>query len=52
MEGLARVRESLERLERRHIDGRISDSYNSAFHRWIRTIFGYVVLIHVVYIFT
>jgi hypothetical protein len=45
-------REFRERLERRHIDARNSDSYNSTFHRWIRTIFGYVFLLHVLYIFT
>jgi hypothetical protein len=45
-------REFRERLERRYIDGKSTDSYNSTFHRWISTIFGYVVLIHVVYIVT
>jgi hypothetical protein len=45
-------REFRERLERRYIDGKSTDSYNSTFYRWISTIFGYVVLIHVVYIFT
>jgi hypothetical protein len=44
-------REFRERLERGHIDGRTSDSYNSTFHCWIQMIFGYVVLLHVVYIF-
>jgi hypothetical protein len=44
-------RELRERLERRHIDGRKSDNYNSTFHRWIRTIFRYVVILHVVYSF-
>jgi hypothetical protein len=45
-------REFRERLERRRIDGKKSDSYNSTFHRWIRTIFGYIVLLLVVYIIT
>jgi hypothetical protein len=45
-------REFRERLERRYIDGKSTDSYNSTFYRWISTIFGYVVLIHVVYIVT
>jgi hypothetical protein len=45
-------REFRERLERRYIDGKSTDSYNSTLHRWISTIFGYVVLIHVVYIVT
>jgi hypothetical protein len=33
-------REFRERLERRYIDGRNSDNYNSTFLHWIRTIFG------------
>jgi hypothetical protein len=41
-----------ERLERRHIDGRKSNSYNSTFYCRIRTIFRYIVLLHVVYSFT
>jgi uncharacterized membrane protein len=41
-------REFRERLERRYIDGKSTDSYNSTFYRWI----SYVVLIHVVYIVT
>jgi hypothetical protein len=45
-------REFRERLEKRHIDGKKYDSYNSIFHRWIKTIFRYVVLLHVVYIVT
>jgi hypothetical protein len=45
-------REFRERLERRYIDGKSTDSYNSTFHRWISTIFGYVILIHVMYIVT
>jgi hypothetical protein len=45
-------REFREKLERRHIDGKKYDRYNSTFHHWIRTIFGYVVLLLVVYIFT
>jgi hypothetical protein len=45
-------REFRERLEKRYIDGKSTDSYNSTFYHWISTIFGYVVLIHVVYIVT
>jgi hypothetical protein len=45
-------REFRERLERRHIDGRTFDNYNSTIHCWSRTIFGYVVILNVVYIFT
>jgi hypothetical protein len=41
-----------ERLERRCIDGRKSNSYNSTFYRRIRKIFRYIVLLHVVYSFT
>jgi hypothetical protein len=52
LEGLARVREGLERGWREDIDGKSTDSYNSTFYRWISMIFGYVVLTHVVYIFT
>jgi hypothetical protein len=45
-------RDFRERLERRHIDGRNFDGYNSNFYHWIRTIFGYDVLLHVLYIRT
>jgi hypothetical protein len=33
-------REFRERLERRYIDGRNSDNYNSTFLHWIIMIFG------------
>jgi hypothetical protein len=45
-------REFRERLERRHIDGINFDDYKSTFHGWIRAIFGYIVLLHVLYILT
>jgi hypothetical protein len=44
--------ESLERGWREDIDGKNYNNYNSTFHRWIRMIFGYVFLLHVLYIFT
>jgi hypothetical protein len=45
-------REFRERLEKKYIDGRKFNRYNFTFHRWIKMIFGYVVLLHVLYIFT